>query len=209
MYDNKTLPSITQFEDLRNNSEVCTIFFDKFVQCVVGKDKFRRHCLVTPPSKFTNESDEAMTLLILSNNYEVWSEIGTLDLQGRKKHRVGDLQSKQIYFVEGHGRGRSWSDEGRKYYNLAFDMVKKDRFERGESFDQYFQASLVAEDEQTRSKKKEQRKTKARIGKERIQCRNNFSDDIMDGTLGSSQRGSTISRYDENSINGAKNATEV
>jgi hypothetical protein len=138
LYDNKTLTSIAQFEDLRNNSEVCTILFDKFVQCVVGKDKFRQHCLVTPPSKFTNEIDEAMTLLILSNNYEVWSEIGTLDLQERKKHRVGDLQSKQIYFVQGHGPGRSWSREGRKYYNFAFDMVKKDRFERGESFDHYF-----------------------------------------------------------------------
>jgi hypothetical protein len=88
-------------------------------------------------------------------------------------------------------------------------MVKKNRFERGESFDQYFHARLVVDDEQTRSKKKEQRKTKAHIEKERIQCQNNFSDDIMDGPLGSSQHGSTSSNNYDNSINGVNNVTEV
>jgi hypothetical protein len=167
-------------KNLRVNKEIDSFFFDRFISCVIGKDKYKKHCLVAVPSVYTNEGDEAMTLWILAHNDEVWSEISTLNQeQGRqmKKHWVGDLLRKQQLRVEVQGWGRSWSKEGRQYYNLMFELIRADCTIRGESFDQSFLSKLQQEDEQCQSLCHERQCSKARLATERIECRNNYGGD--------------------------------
>lgn len=180
LFKKRELPTMKQFEELRVNQEMYSIFFDRFVPCVIGKDKYKKHCLVSPPSAYTNEGDEAMTLLILANNYSVWTEITTLDEQDgqhTQKHRVGDLTSKQRFFVNGQGRGRSWSREGRQYYNLMFELIRADRRLRGENFDNCYLRTLQDEDVNSRTVRRDRRRSKARLATERINCHNNYDDD--------------------------------
>jgi hypothetical protein len=168
-----------QFEDLRTNQEIYSIFYDRLIPCVIGRDKYKKHCVVTVPSVYTNEGDEAMTLLILANNYGVWSEISASSKEqgGLPKKKVGDLTSKQRFFVEGQGRGKSWSTEGRQYYNLMFELIRADRTTRGQAFDQYYLEKLQQEDNQCQSVRRDRRRSKARLATERIECHNNCDDD--------------------------------
>jgi hypothetical protein len=71
LYKKKPLPTLELLESLRGNEAIFTIFLDQFVAAVLGKDVLRHWCYVQEPSKYVTSSDEAMTMLIVANNYEV------------------------------------------------------------------------------------------------------------------------------------------
>jgi hypothetical protein len=75
-----------------------------------------------------------MALLILKNNYSLWTEMAVAAKIG-KRLKVDDCLSKQLFFCEGKSRGRSWSIEGKLYYNSMYTIVMKDREENGMDFD--------------------------------------------------------------------------
>ena len=61
--------------------------------------------------EFVSVSDEAMTFLILANNWDVWTEMA-IDLAGqpdnnKKCKTVEECVSKQRYHIDGKGRGYS------------------------------------------------------------------------------------------------------
>jgi hypothetical protein len=123
---------------MRRNKEMFRIFMEHYVASVVGWDIFKKWCYVQEPSLFVNASDEAMAMLIYANNYEVWAEMAVRMTEGETKHKIDDCNSTHRYFKDGKGRGRSWSVEGRRYYNARFDKVVEDRKLRGNDFDKYF-----------------------------------------------------------------------
>ena len=57
-----------KFERLRENFVAYTMIAEKFVQCVVGVNIFKKNCCVKNFSEYISVSDEAMTMLILANN---------------------------------------------------------------------------------------------------------------------------------------------
>jgi hypothetical protein len=61
-----------------------------------------------------------------------------------------------------------------------FDKVIEDRNIRGEDFDNYFFEQMRDKDTSTIEKRKEAKKTKARLGKEVVVCcRNDFSQQML------------------------------
>jgi hypothetical protein len=185
LHRKKTLPSIEQMGNMRNNQEMYRIFMEHFVASVLGKDIFRKWCYVQEPSRYINASDEAMAMLIYANNYDVWEEMAVRMATGETKVKIDDCKSIHRYFKDGKGRGRSWSAEGKRFYNIMFDKVVEDRSIRGEDFDNYFFEKMRDEDTSATNKRREARQTKAKMGKEVVHCRNNFSQQmLMDDATG-------------------------
>jgi 3-oxoacyl-[acyl-carrier-protein] synthase III len=165
---------------MRNNQEMYRIFMEHMVGAVVGKDIFHKWCYFQVPSKYVTASDEAMAMLIFANNYDIWEEMALRLADGETKVKIDDCTSFHRYFKDGKGRGRSWSAEGKRYYNDMFDKVIEDRNIRGEDFDNYFFEQMRDEDTSTTERRKEARKTKARLGKEVVvRCRNDFSQQML------------------------------
>ena len=118
-----------------------------------------------------------MTLLVLANNWEAWEELAMMSKEERKKKRVGkstDLVQK--FFEKGDGRGRSWNDEGREYFNSMMYKVKKDREEDGGKFDKkYLEEEMQIYAHKMLEKKSKRREKAAADRKKRVKCLNDIS----------------------------------
>jgi hypothetical protein len=123
---------------LRSNYNVYSKFMEWFVSCIVCKESFRRNASVQLLSTFISVSDEAMAMLILKNNYNLWKEIGIKIKTSGEKIKIDECQNKQLYFCEGKGRGRSWSNEGRTFYNTIYSRIAHDRQTNQNQFDKMF-----------------------------------------------------------------------
>mgnify|MGYP006198690691 CR=1 FL=1 len=112
---------------------------------VVGVNIFKKNCCVKNFSEYISVSDEAMTMLILANNWDVWSEIARHEIATNpknlpdiKRKKVEQCVSTQRFHIDGKGRGFSWSPEGKLYYNMCYQQVRNDRELNGKRFDEYF-----------------------------------------------------------------------
>lgn len=140
------MPSIEEFEQCReNNYETYRFFLLNFVACVAGREQFKKNCYQKNISELISVSDEAVTMLILKNNYAVWEEIGINNKNGHAGNKLKECIENQKYFLEGKGRGRSWNNEGKKYYNDMYKKLMEDRKEHGEEFDNKLLNSLLEE----------------------------------------------------------------
>ena len=157
------LPDLEVLESGRENQEAYLLFCSKFIPAVIGSQQFKKGCCTENLMKYCNISDEAMTFLILANNWEPWKAMIQLKNESNEK-KGGSLEDcgvKQKYFKETKGRGHSWSKEGKLYYNRMFDKVQQDRQKNGESFDEYFLEYMNKEsDEGKRLEKKEMERKK-------------------------------------------------
>jgi hypothetical protein len=137
MHAAKNLPEISSMEEGRKNKEHYTLFCSRFLPGVIGNAPFKAGCCTMKQTDYCSASDEAMTFLILANNWEPWSKMAEL-----KKHdpkaRLEDCGVKQIYFKDTKGRGHSWSNEGKLYYNDMYDKILEDRNDNGHSFNEHF-----------------------------------------------------------------------
>ena len=133
---------------LRENKHIYRIFCELFVQGVSGNTSFRNGCCTEPLTKWCTISDEAMTFLILANNWGTWREMSdSVKNPGDKMKKCSDCTTKQLYFTEQKGRGYSWKDEGKRYYNKQYQSVVEDRQSNGEKFDEYFMEKMNNESE--------------------------------------------------------------
>ena len=90
LYKEKKLEhGVEKFERLRENFVAYTMIAEKFVQCVVGVNIFKKNCCVKNFSEYISVSDEAMTMLILANNWDVWSEIARYEIATNPKNLSG------------------------------------------------------------------------------------------------------------------------
>ena len=123
------------FEKLRENKLCYKIFLELFVSCVVGKDIFKRAIATKKITTFVTVSDEAMTMLILKNNFDLWTEMAEQMEMGEENVKIEICLAKQLYFEEGEGRGWSWNVQGKLYYNEIYHKIVVDRSKNGIEFD--------------------------------------------------------------------------
>jgi hypothetical protein len=166
------MPVIEEFEKLRTSGDNYLMFMEHFVSCIVGKDTFKKFTSIKTISDLVSVSDEAMAMLILKNNYDVWIEIaGKVGAHESTAVKVDNCQAKQLYFSEGKGKGKSWSNEGKKYFNYLCEKIREDRKERGSVFDKQYLENVI--------EYKFHKKTKKISGalsnvKEKITCYNDY-----------------------------------
>jgi hypothetical protein len=136
LYKAGKLPSLNELEQGRKNTKTYNLFAQYLVTGCIKSSIWKDHCKNRYFSSIVNESDEAVTFLILANNWDAWKEQCEKSKDG-KAPRVRTLTAKQK-FMQQDGRGYSFSMEGREYYNRMFDLIEKDREENSSIFDQQF-----------------------------------------------------------------------
>lgn len=171
---NEGVPSVDEFEKLRENHDTYRYFLENFVACIAGKDSFRKNAMSKRIAEFVTVSDEAVAHLILKNNYAVWQEIARNTKNGHGGNKLGECIANQLYFVEGKGRGRSWTFEGKKYYNEMYKKIVEDRIVNGDAFDNKI---LNAYLDQNVGKRRKRNNSNNIRTEEEIEC---FADVIMD-----------------------------
>jgi hypothetical protein len=86
-----------------------------------------------------------MTMLILKNNFDLWSEMVDLAEMGEENVKMEKCLAKQLYFEEGKGRGQSWNVQGKMYYNEIYHKICVDRSKNGIVFDnEYLEDTKIA-----------------------------------------------------------------
>jgi hypothetical protein len=134
----KRMPEMNCFEVLRQDYESYSLFMELFVSCIVTRDTFKRRSVHQKISEFVSVADEAMAMLVLKNNYNVWTEMTAHIKSGNKKISLEGCVVTQKFMEEGKGRGRSWTNEGKMYYNEMFKAITVDRQMKGGMFDDRF-----------------------------------------------------------------------
>ena len=88
-----------KFERLRDNFVAYTMIAKEFVQCVVGVNIFLRNCCVKNFTEYISVSDEAMTILIFANNWDVWSEIARYKIETNPNNIPGmkKMRTMRVY----------------------------------------------------------------------------------------------------------------
>lgn len=141
----KNIINLSAIEMGRQNTCVYKTFCEKYIPCVIGKIKFKNHCYSRKLSEYCSVSDEAMAILIYSNNFDLWTHnMGKLNKdKGYKTIREDDDIKKskaplQKYFVSKNGRGHTYSQDGFKYFNEMCSKIMADRQNLGNRFDENF-----------------------------------------------------------------------
>ena len=70
----RTVLKISDIEKGRSNldSSIYKVFCEKYVPCVMAKIKFKTNCYAKMLKEYCPKSDEAMTMLVYSNNFDQW-----------------------------------------------------------------------------------------------------------------------------------------
>jgi hypothetical protein len=171
--ESNKLPALEELEKGRANKETYKLFCSKFLPGVMGSGTFKVGSCTMKLTEYCSKSDEAMTFLILANNWEPWKMM----IEAKKTQsaiattRLEDCGVKQKYFKETKGRGHSWSDEGKLYFNDMYDRIEEDRENNGYGFDNYFLDFMKKEsNEGKRLEKLQLKQTKPEA--EKIKLRN-------------------------------------
>jgi hypothetical protein len=179
MYSAKTLPEQSTMEQGRKSDVIYTVFCSRFLQGVIGNSVFKTGCCTMNLTDYCSASDEAMTFLILANNWQPWLKIAEMKKRDPKA-KLEDCGVKQLYFKDTKGRGHSWSNEGKMYYNEMYDRVLEDRKENGKDFDEFFLNYMKQNSDE--GKRLEKHKKKERVeATPVIKCKRDLPP-IMEGT---------------------------
>jgi hypothetical protein len=109
-----------------------------------------------------------MAMLILKNNYNLWKEIGIKIKTSGEKIKIDECQNKQLYFCEGKGRGRSWSNKGRTFYNTIYSRIAHDRQTNHNQFNKMFL------DEKSNKEGSRRKREEAKMNTD-VECYSDFS----------------------------------
>lgn len=169
---------------MRNNTFTYLTFVERFISGVVGNNVFKKNQFTHGMMEFVSVSDEAMTFLILANNWDVWTEMA-IDLAGqpeatRKCKTVEECHSKQRYHIDGKGRGYSWSVEGKEYYNQMYTSIEKDRIINGKEFDAIYLKKMISDEMIREGKRFEKRRggvSKEIVIHKIVRCKNDYIDE--------------------------------
>jgi hypothetical protein len=151
------------------------LFCSSFLPGVTGSGAFKNACCTMKLSDYCSKSDEAMTFLILANNWEPWKTMieAKREQGATMAKRLEECGVKQKYFKETKGRGHSWSTEGKLYFNESYDRISNDREHNGEMFDKEFLDYMKKESNE--GKRLEKLKTKgSKPELEKIVIRNDY-----------------------------------
>jgi hypothetical protein len=150
------------------------LFCSSFLPGVTGSGTFKNACCSMKLSEYCTKSDEAMTFLILANNWDPWKAMILGKEQGlRGARKLEECGVKQKYFKETKGRGHSWSNDGKMYFNEAYDRISNDRERNGEIFDRDFLSFMKKESNEGKRLEKLQTK-QSKPESEKIAIRNDY-----------------------------------
>ncbi len=127
----------------RRNKTMYSIFFERFLPCVVKKSVFDQQVSVARnDNTLCTVSDEAFALLLLENSWKRWVDIyrlqkGEVTPKRGQKRREFESDVPTKYTKGGiiydktvkNNDPKGWSAEGIERFNQLYDMVKKDRKE--------------------------------------------------------------------------------
>ena len=152
--------NLEQIMKLREDPKTMQMFCDTWLPCVVGKVEWKKSRCIKPMSEIATVSDEAFTLLVLENIWDVWTNVPmdewnkTKELSRRRsigrieeqtESENGSVAATVIRagkftkdYVVG-GRYRGWSIAGIKRYNDLLAIVKTNRDEYKEYDEDYME----------------------------------------------------------------------
>jgi hypothetical protein len=187
MYERKELPELAKFEEGRKCVETYKIFCLRFLPGVIGCAVFKNGCCTAKLSDYSTITDEAMTFLILANNWDPWTKMIELKKEGTKEvKKLQDCGVKQKYFEETKGRGHSWNDDGKLYYNDMYDKIAADRITNGVAFDEYFLNDMMDNSEEGKRLSDKKNKKPSVRTKRAIECRRDLPPTITDTKISTS-----------------------
>lgn len=181
----------------RSDKETYAVFASRFLPGVIGNAVFRSGCCSLKLTEYTSASDETMAFLILANNWLPWLKMAELRKEDPKA-KLEDCGVKQKYFKDTKGRGHSWSNAGKIYYNELYDKVLEDRKRHGTSFDGYFLDYMIKNSDEGKRMEKQKRK-KALNTEQVIRCKRDLPP-MLEGSVISSDNHSNASYKDDEAI---------
>ena len=134
----------------RDNQEIYNLLFNKFIPCVMGKQKFQQQLRLadeTREQEFCTVSDEAYAILVIENLEERWNDILEKNdykvhpNRGKKEREwISDIPPK--YTMGGikyknkniNNQGRGWGEEGINRYNELCSTIIKSQNNNSECF---------------------------------------------------------------------------
>jgi hypothetical protein len=168
MFKNKSGIQVLELRDIekgRNNVyfSVYKTFCEKYIPCVLGKIKFKTHCYSKKLSELCTVLDEAIAILVYSNNCEQWLHKMVIEKKKKDKEKHTDNKDEhddsntdnvyedinsdtdvppQKYFVCKKGRGHTYSKQGYIYFNEMCRAIVIDRKNNGDKFDEDFRTHM-------------------------------------------------------------------
>lgn len=154
--------SVEGFCKLREDTQIMTLFVDRFLPCVVGKNAMKRDKYKMTISEIASVSDEAFALLVLDHIWERWmgKDIDlykklktTKPVPGNKDDKEARKPAVGKYTHEYHkaGRCKGWKPEGlRKFIELC-ERVKEDRTKDNGAFEESYLAARKKEVEDNKT----------------------------------------------------------
>lgn len=144
-----TLKTMGEYLQLRGNILSMISFCDNFLPCVVGKTRWKKH-IGSRTSQVINDfvsvSDEAFTLLLLENVWDIMHEVSVEEFFVPKKRKRSQQANTNDQEVEDSGQvgkrlliGRwtkdwrgskkygGWAPDGIARYNELVELVTNDR----------------------------------------------------------------------------------
>ena len=138
---------------------------------MVGKDEYKKERKTKFLQNFVDVTDEAMAVLLLENNYDVWEEYAGMSREQQRTTLLEDYLAEQPYFVSGKGRGRTWSTAARLHFNQLGDEITADRMNpNARKFDETYLTNVQDEMQANLATRKRKRTTKAELLKKRVKC---------------------------------------
>lgn len=134
------MPTLVELLKLRGAEEdVYVMFVEYFLSCVVGKRDQSNKMLTKPVYVFADVTDEAYTMLLLSNYYENWMEHARLSSAEQKTTKLSQLPGHHPYYRKATTGevGKSWSEAAFAVYDHYFDFVQTNRKAFQEVDDKY------------------------------------------------------------------------
>jgi hypothetical protein len=201
MFLDHSLSTLDQYKMGRHNFVVYRTFCEKFIPCVIGMGLFKNSCYIKPFGDYCSVSDEAITFLILENNWDAWVAIGESerDLELRVPLKATGISQK--FFGDKKGRGHSWNSRGKREYNSLFENITDDRNEYGDEFDRSFLKTLQSECDEANRNRCDKRKKDTAEEVEVIHCRSDYVPKSQRTNLSLSNKGDASNDVFRSAIN--------
>ena len=165
------MPEQDDIQEMRENEETYKIFCNKLLPCIVGKNEWNKLCWQIHVSKIATISDEAFTILLLENSWDVWKEMA--DRDDDEENTPYATKPRWTNHSLAAKRYQGWCKEAHKRYNELYKKVQMDR-ESNKTFEINYLREKV--NEKNNKKKRKRELAQAVIEEEKVICYDDLSD---------------------------------
>jgi hypothetical protein len=123
MIRGNTMPELSDILMMRQDGETYAVFCENLLSQVVGRNEWKTRGGSALISEIATVSDEAFAILLLENNYDVW----TKEVLGPTTGSDTVVTSKYTLNGAGTKKNQGWTNEGLNRYNKLAALVSADR----------------------------------------------------------------------------------